>query len=479
MAHVDLHKINELLQKIQHEDSSDLAQAKATGKDHKLRSGRYHDMAQQDTEGMSDGDMVDVIANLYYRLDKLHALESINEINPSRSPWTQSGKHPGAMNREELEKEIAVFDELRARGDHLSPKELAQEDSLYHYLDQTSEDETPNFNPKGGSFAKRADAARGMWASSNEIQKRFKTWQDFMNSEDFDDWLDDKFRDELGEDSGCPCCGCDSVAECTCSPDCPNCDCHSGVTEDDRYTKYASVPGREYDKDDKAEAKLLSLQDRKSKLLKKLDRISDEGGKIGINDPEYKELQAVKKAIAGLKEDEASDLYHDNVKSGKDYNDYKGIQIHNLRKELKQVRKTLLNLQDIEGKDNSSDMLNNIKGMLGGYEQVVDNMEDAFNKLRIGRHRKESSEFQKRVKEAEQGSTEYYRELDKNQLDHTHQLLMKAMNQLNVAIAQRSKFGKELMGSGDRAGTGHLYGILQRLEAISNEWDRETELYGN
>ena len=49
--------------------------------------------------------------------------------------------------------------------------------------------------------AERAEAAKGMWASSKEIQSRFKTWQDFMNSEDFDEWLDDKFRDKLGEDA--------------------------------------------------------------------------------------------------------------------------------------------------------------------------------------------------------------------------------------------------------------------------------------
>ena len=47
--------------------------------------------------------------------------------------------------------------------------------------------------------AERADAARGMWASSKEIQSRFKTWQDFMNSEDFDEWLDDKFKEDEGE----------------------------------------------------------------------------------------------------------------------------------------------------------------------------------------------------------------------------------------------------------------------------------------
>ena len=47
--------------------------------------------------------------------------------------------------------------------------------------------------------AERADAARGMWASSKEIQSRFKTWQDFMNSEDFDEWLDDKFREDQSD----------------------------------------------------------------------------------------------------------------------------------------------------------------------------------------------------------------------------------------------------------------------------------------
>ena len=56
--------------------------------------------------------------------------EQINEIDPSRSPWTQNGKHPGAMDADELRDELAVFDELRDRGDYLSPKELAQEDSL-------------------------------------------------------------------------------------------------------------------------------------------------------------------------------------------------------------------------------------------------------------------------------------------------------------------------------------------------------------
>ena len=179
--------------------------------------------------------------------------------------------------------------------------------------------------------------------------------------------------------------------------------------------------------------------------------------------------------LESVKEDEASDLYHDNVKSGKDYNDYKGIQIHNLRKELKRVRKILLNLQDIEGKDNSSDMVNDIRNMLGGYETMVDNMESAFDKLVIGRHRTES-ETTNEV--ADHGSTEYYRELDKGQLNHTRSMLMKSASQLKVAIEQRHKFSKELMGTGDRAGTGELYKMLDTLNELIEKWDDKTELYG-
>ena len=48
---------------------------------------------------------------------------------------------------------------------------------------------TAESQPDAGS--ERADAAQGMWASSKEIQSKFKTWQDFMNSEEFDDYLQD------------------------------------------------------------------------------------------------------------------------------------------------------------------------------------------------------------------------------------------------------------------------------------------------
>jgi hypothetical protein len=86
------------------------------GPDFKLEEGKYKSHAQRKAVHASKA-------------------EKLNEIDPSRSPWTQSGKHPGAMSRKELKREIAVFDELMARGDTLSPRELMQLDSLYGYLE--------------------------------------------------------------------------------------------------------------------------------------------------------------------------------------------------------------------------------------------------------------------------------------------------------------------------------------------------------
>lgn len=79
---------------------------------------------------------------------------------------------------------------------------------------------------------------------------------------------------------------------------------------------------------------------------------------------------------------------------------------------------------------------------------------------------------------AKHGTTEYYRELDKGQLNHTKSMLMKSAGQLNVAIEQRYKFSKELMGNGDRAGTGDLQKMLDTLNHMISKWDEETKLYG-
>ena len=87
----------------------------------------YRLQAQRETMNLSDQAIVELVASLYKKLDELgHREETdaeyfddlykrypnnegctkmkkkkLNEIDPSRSPWTQSGKHPGAMTRKE------------------------------------------------------------------------------------------------------------------------------------------------------------------------------------------------------------------------------------------------------------------------------------------------------------------------------------------------------------------------------------------
>lgn len=80
--------------------------------------------------------------------------------------------------------------------------------------------------------------------------------------------------------------------------------------------------------------------------------------------------------------------------------------------------------------------------------------------------------------EADERSPEYYRDLDKGQLNHTKSMLMKTAGQLNVAIEQRYKFSKEMMGTGDRVGTGDLQNMLDTLNQLIDGWEESTKIYG-
>ena len=99
--------------------------------------------------------------------------EQINEIDPSRSPWTQNGKHPGAMDADELRDELAVFDELRDRGDYLSPKELAQEDSLWHYLEKIDGPQVDEAYGTVGTQQPSASTIRAQTTKDNNNQRDF------------------------------------------------------------------------------------------------------------------------------------------------------------------------------------------------------------------------------------------------------------------------------------------------------------------
>ena len=100
-----------------------------------------------------------------------------------------------------MQKDAGYGNEVRMDPEDYNPKKHPK-------LDKRARGETAEFedwiddtvNPKESqpdADSERADAAQGMWASSKEIQSKFKTWQDFMNSEDFDEYLDDKFRNQL------------------------------------------------------------------------------------------------------------------------------------------------------------------------------------------------------------------------------------------------------------------------------------------
>ena len=99
--------------------------------------------------------------------------EQINEIDPSRSPWTQNGKHPGAMDADELRDELAVFDELRDRGDYLSPKELAQEDSLWHYLEKIDGPQVDEAYGTVGTQQPSASTIKAQATKDNNNQRDF------------------------------------------------------------------------------------------------------------------------------------------------------------------------------------------------------------------------------------------------------------------------------------------------------------------
>jgi len=124
---------------------------------------------------VSDRKAVLDFLNLYH--DAPAEEEQINEIDPSRSPWTQNGKHPGAMDADELRDELAVFDELRDRGDYLSPQELAREDTLFDYLEQIDGPQVDEAYGTVGTQQPSASAIKAQTTKDNNNQRDFTNAQ--------------------------------------------------------------------------------------------------------------------------------------------------------------------------------------------------------------------------------------------------------------------------------------------------------------
>lgn len=72
----------------------------------------------------------------------------------------------------------------------------------------------------------------------------------------------------------------------------------------------------------------------------------------------------------------------------------------------------------------------------------------------------------------------YYRGMDKQNTDHVKAELEELMSHLDQAITYRSKNSHLFFNSGDKAGTGEMYRMLEQLEKLHASWDKSTELYG-
>jgi hypothetical protein len=94
-------------------------------------------------------------------------------VTEEGSPWTTTGKHPEDMDADELRDELAVFDELRNRGDYLSPKELAREDSLYDYLEQIDGPQMDEAYGTVGTQQPSASAIKAQTTKDNNNQRDF------------------------------------------------------------------------------------------------------------------------------------------------------------------------------------------------------------------------------------------------------------------------------------------------------------------
>ena len=82
------------------------------------------------------------------------------------------------------------------------------------------------------------------------------------------------------------------------------------------------------------------------------------------------------------------------------------------------------------------------------------------------------------VAEDEEKGPDHYRWKNDSQLSIAKDRLEASMKELEHAIQYRAKNSHLFFNTGDKAGTGDLYGIKEKLEKIDDEWDDQTELYG-
>jgi len=82
------------------------------------------------------------------------------------------------------------------------------------------------------------------------------------------------------------------------------------------------------------------------------------------------------------------------------------------------------------------------------------------------------------VEEAKEASPEHHRWKNDSQLSRSKGHLEDTLKTLEMAIEYRSQNSHLMMRGGDKAGTGDLYNMYDKLKDVLDNWDENTEYYG-
>ena len=82
------------------------------------------------------------------------------------------------------------------------------------------------------------------------------------------------------------------------------------------------------------------------------------------------------------------------------------------------------------------------------------------------------------VEEAKEASPEHHRWKNDSQLSRSKGHLEDTLKTLEMAIEYRSQNSHLMMRGGDKAGTGDLYNMHDKLKDVLDNWDENTEYYG-
>ena len=82
------------------------------------------------------------------------------------------------------------------------------------------------------------------------------------------------------------------------------------------------------------------------------------------------------------------------------------------------------------------------------------------------------------VTEDDELGTEHFQAQDAANMQNAKEKLEKLIRELDVDILWRGHNSAKFFNNGDRAGTGQLEGIVDKLRDINKDWDTTTSLYG-